>query len=383
MKKFWLDKKQCTGCGACMSICPKKAIDMRSDECGFIYPHISNLCIECGICEKTCKSRGSVSLCKRLREPMTYAAWSQDPLIRYNSTSGGVFSELAQFVLKNGGYVVGAQYTVDNLVEHTIVSNMEGLEKIRQSKYIQSHPNNIYVSVKEKLLNKRQVLFCGSPCQVAALYAFLGREFSELITVDFICRGMNSPKAFKAWLDEIEKEEGSKVSKVWFKYKDGGWKTSPKRTRIDFTDGHFVVKEGSDNLFMHGYLTSNLYIRPSCSNCSFKGVPRQSDLTIADFWGVDVKLDDDKGTSLVLVNSDKGMSLFDSVKENLSCHKREFKEIFSRNVCFTDSVHVPEKSRDFLIDLDNDTFSSVLKRYTHLSISKRIKRKILKLFNRL
>ena len=153
---------------------------------------------------------------------------------------------------------------------------------------------------------------------------------------------MNSPKAFKAWLSEIEKREGCKVTKVWFKYKEGGWKTSPKRTRLDFENGSYKVYEGEKNLYMHGYLTSNLYIRPCCGDCRFKGVPRKSDVTFADFWGIDKELDDDKGTSMLLVNSEKGKRYFEIVRNNLN---------------------VPQKGHDFLADLDNLSFSEDLKKY--------------------
>ncbi len=381
MKEFWLEKKQCTGCGACADACPKKAIRMEADDCGFIYPVIGESCVDCGLCEKTCAARGGHAKLHR-EEPNTYAAWTKQADIRYNSTSGGVFSELANVVLDRGGVVAGARYREDNMVEHTIVADRDGLAKIRQSKYIQSDPNGIYADVKKALADGKEVLYCGAPCQVAALYAYLGREYDNLTTADFICRGMNSPKAYREWLSEIEKNEGSRAKRVWFKYKDGGWKTSPRRTRIDFEDGHHVVFEGANNLFMHGYLTSNLYIRPSCGDCRFKGVPRQGDLTLADFWKVDPALDDDGGTSMVLVNSEKGDALFEEAKASLTCYPRDFAEIFAGNVCFSQSVRVPEKSEAFLRTLGTRPFSDVIREYTKVSFFRRVKRKIAKMLGR-
>ena len=311
-----ISKDKCTGCELCANVCNHNAIKMVSDDMGFYYPDINEACIECNLCKIKCNER--LIKTDNYLEPETYAAWSKDKNIRYNSTSGGLFSEFANEIIRMGGCVVGAQYNEDNLVEHVLVENLIGIEKIRQSKYIQSRSGNIYQIVKKMLNENRYVAFCGTPCQVAALNSYLGhRTFDRLITIDFICRGVNSPKAFKAWLNEIENSNNSKVVKVWFKYKEGGWKTSPKRTRLDFKNGNFKIKDGKENLFMYGYLTSNLYIRPSCGDCDFKGIPRQSDITLADFWGIESKLDDDKGTSLVLINNEKGKFLFNRIKDNI------------------------------------------------------------------
>lgn len=300
---------------------------------------------------------------KRFTTPDTYAVWSKNSDIRYNSTSGGAFSEFAKQILVDGGAVVGAKYNEQNLVEHAIVDNYSGIEELRQSKYLSSSVGDVYKKVKIELAKGRFVAFCGSPCQVAGLYSFLGKEYDNLFTMDFICRGMNSPKAFKAWINEIEKKERKIIQKVWFKYKDGGWKTSPRRTRLDFEDGSFKVFEGEKNLYMNGYLTSNLYIRPCCGDCQFKGVPRKSDVTFADFWGIENELDEDKGTSMLLVNSEKGKELFSRVRDNMEVHKKDFDTIFAGNPMFSDSVEVPKKAHDFLVDLDNLTFSECLKKY--------------------
>lgn len=300
---------------------------------------------------------------RRFTTPDTYAVWSKNSDIRYNSTSGGAFSEFAKQILSDGGAVVGSKYNEQNLVEHAIVDNYSGIEELRQSKYLSSSVGDVYKKVKIELEKGRLVAFCGSPCQVAGLYSFLGKEYDNLFTMDFICRGMNSPKAYKSWLDEVEKEKGSTATKVWFKYKDGGWKTSPKRTRVDFNDGTFTVFEGEKNLYMNGYLTSNLYIRPCCGDCQFKGVPRKSDVTFADFWGIEKELDDDKGTSMLLVNSEKGRELFSRVRDNMEVHKKDFDTIFAGNPMFSGSVEVPKKAHDFLVDLDNLTFSECLKKY--------------------
>lgn len=372
MIEFWLKKEECTGCGVCSNICTKNAIEMVNDSCGFLYPSIGKNCIDCNMCKNVCKEKEKY-IFNHYNNPITYAVWSKDEKIRYHSTSGGAFSELAKVVLDNNGYVSGACYNSDNLVEHTIISNIGNLEQIRQSKYVQSDTKGIYIKISKLIKTGKQIVFCGAPCQVAALYAFLGnKEYSNLITFDFICRGVNSPKAYKCWLEEIEKQEGSKIVKVWFKYKEGGWKSSPRRTRIDFEDGHFIIKEQKQNLFMHGYLTSNLYMRPSCGECKFKGVPRKSDITLADFWGIDSSLDDDKGTSLLLINSDKGKAIFELAKKNMNYFERNFLEIFKENTCFNNSVKINENSELFLKKLENKPFSKALKKYTHISSYKKM-----------
>ena len=298
---------------------------------------------------------------ERFTVPETYAVWSKNSEIRYNSTSGGAFSEFAKMILNEGGLVAGAKYNKQNLVEHTMIDSYDGIGLLRQSKYMSSSSGNIYNEVKKYLDKGKLVAYCGAPCQVAGLYAFLGKEYDNLFTMDFICRGMNSPKAFKAWLNEIERQENSKVVKVWFKYKDGGWKSSPKRTRLDFANGTYRVYEGDKNLYMYGYLTSNLYIRPCCGNCHFKDVPRKSDVTFADFWGIEKELDDDKGTSMVLLNSEKGREYFERIKDELNVHKKNFKDIYTGNPMFTESVDVPAERHHFLVDLDRYSFSEDLR----------------------
>lgn len=362
MEANWLPKDRCTGCGVCANICAHNAITMKNDEYGFLHPSINENCIQCGQCKKICENRKKQQ--ERFSEPRTFAAWSRDNDLRYCSTSGGVFSELAKVVLTESGSIVGAVFDEENLVYQTIVNDKAGLERIRQSKYVQSDSKVIYRQVKGLLLEGKNVLFCGTPCQVAALYSFLGKEYKKLITVDFICRGVNSPKAYLSWLKEIEEQRQDRVSKVWFKYKINGWKNSPRCTRLDFCSGSNLVVDKEDNLYMQGYLGPNLYIRPSCGECEFKGVPRKSDITLADFWGIDASLDDDKGTSLVMVNSECGMQLINRAATNLELFERNFSEIFKGNECFSGSVEIPPESKDFLKALDDMKFSSALRKFT-------------------
>lgn len=385
MKTIWIEKNECTGCAACENICPVGAITMGSDSSGFCYPRINEKCIDCGNCERICKKRLHLSN-QNNRRPDTYAAWSKDEKLRYTSTSGGAFTTLANYIIQQGGVVYGARYNDVMLVEHAKAEDVLHLEKLKQSKYIQSKIGYVYKDMQKELSKGRIVAFVGTPCQVAGALAYLGKEYDNFYTIDFICRGVNSPKAFRYWLDEIELKENKRAIGVWFKYKINGWKKSPRCTRIDFDDGTHKVYDQENNLYMKGYLSSNLYIRPSCGNCSFKGVPRNSDITLADFWKVDKQMDDDQGTSMLLLNSEKGKLWFENIKDKLIFHKREFEEIFEGNACFTDSVDVPKEAERFLRDLDKRKFSSNIKIYEILlfiqSIPFRLKRKIMKIYRK-
>lgn len=360
--EFWLKKNQCTGCGACSNICPKGAIKMVEDECGFKYPVIDQYkCINCGLCKKTCPILEIQSNDKKIQK--VYAAWSKDKDNRFISTSGGMFTELAKEIIKQHGYVVGAAYNEQNMVEHRIVNDLQHLEELRQSKYLQSDTLDIYKDTKKLLDANELVAFCGAPCQIAGLYKYLKKDYSNLLTIEFICRGMNSPKAYRFWLKEIENKENKKITKVWFKYKENGWKKSPKCTRVDFNDGTHKIYNGGENKFMSGYLNSNLYIRPSCGNCQFKDAQRQADIILADFWGITSNLDDDKGTSLVMINSDNGDNYFEKIKNNIYYEERNLEEIYEGNVCFKSSVNINSKSEEFLKKIDDNNFSQMVDKY--------------------
>lgn len=369
-----INKKACTGCEACSNICPKNCIEMRSDEQGFSYPFvIQDMCIECGLCSKICPiiNVKDKSLLRSTKVEV-YAGWSLNPEIRYESTSGGFFSELAKVILASGGYVVGAAYNANCDVEHSIISDFSDIGKIRQSKYTQSAIKDIYRKIKTLLQKDEMVFFCGAPCQVAGLKAFLRKEYENLYTADFICRGMNSPKAYRHWLHELEENYQSRAVRVWFKYKQNGWKKSPLCTRIDFADGRHCIQSDSENTYMKGYLGPNLYIRPSCGKCHFKDIYRESDITLADFWGIKKELDDDKGTSLVLLNTEKGKALFQKCSESVYAEQRELKEIFEGNACFKQSVQINPQSEKFLRELDKTPFSVLIDKYTKVSIHRKL-----------
>lgn len=317
------NRRNCTGCGACTAVCPAKCIIMKEDNEGFIYPSLSgeSQCIGCGRCTAVCHLRQKPLDCHNV-EPLVYAAWTRDEKIRLISTSGGIFYELASAVLNKGGTVCGAAYDMEKrAVCHKKACTNKELRDLIQSKYAQSDIGNIYDEVKTDLMQGIRILFCGTPCQVAGLKSYLGKTDDEnLILIDFICFGVSSPKAFRLWWTDVEKEEGSRITGIWFKYKDNGWKNSPLTTRCDFVDGHSRIYRGEENLYMRAYVEERLLSRPSCSECIYKGKNKESDITIGDFWGVREEFDSDQGTSRVILNTIKGRRIFEEISDAIEMH---------------------------------------------------------------
>lgn len=369
-KEIWLSEGECTGCGACENACPKGVLKVELCPGGHLLPVAYEGCIGCDRCVKACEARLSLPA-RGTEKPAAYAAWSNDAGLRFASTSGGLFSELALPVIADGGAVYGAAYGEACRVAHAKAETPRELECLRQSKYVQSEIGLSFRAVRDDLRAGRKVLFCGAPCQVAGLRAYLGKDYEGLYLVDFVCRGVNSPLAYRYWLDGLASEQGSEVSRVWFKYKEGGWKTSPLRTRIDFEDGERVVLEGKGNTYMRGYLESNLYFRRSCAQCEFKGFPRQGDVTVADFWGLDPDLDDDRGASMVLVSSDKGRELLEAAAPRVTMAERAFDEIFAGNVCIGGSAPLSEKSVKFMAALPELGFEAALSKYGRKGLAER------------
>ncbi|RHR51879.1 4Fe-4S dicluster domain-containing protein [Clostridium sp. AF18-27] len=360
----WLKDNECTGCGACQNICPKEAIQMVTDECGFWHPRIiKDKCIDCKQCEKVCPIVKPAFSNRFSSSPEVYAGWSLNADTRYNSTSGGIFSELALKILEMGGAVSGAVYSETFLVYHQVIFKETDLTNIRQSKYIQSDSGYVFREIKTVLAEGKTVLFCGTPCQVAGLNTYLGKDYENLITVDFICRGANSPKAYRKWLDMLEKQYHSEVTRVWFKNKELGWNRFS--TRVDFKNGKIYRKDRYTDLFMRGYLEKNWYIRPCCGDCKFKAVPRVADLTLADFWKVDKALDEDKGTSMIMVNTQRGTFLLESIKDNIYLQRRDLDEVLNGNQMLNKSAWISKWSGYFLRSLDYKRFD---KAFYHLEL---------------
>ncbi len=304
-------KEDCCGCNACGDICPKEAIFFETNSEGFWYPKVNKeKCIDCNLCEKVCpllhkeeyKSQGGYDT------PKTYSLVHKNIEVRFDSTSGGAFSALAEEVYKQGGFVGGAIYNEDWSVSQYLSSTKSDLPQLRSSKYLQSHLNGFYKAVKEALKTEKPVLVCGSPCQMAAMYRYLQKPYDNLIIVDFICRGIASPLFFKKWIDFLEKKHASKAVFYKAKSKELGWRKLS--TRIEYANGETDIIAGNDNPWLKMQYKVPEICRPSCFDCPFKGFPRTSDITIGDLWAekgaIDQSLDGDLGTSIVFANNEKG-----------------------------------------------------------------------------
>lgn len=375
------NKADCCGCNACGDACTKHAITFKTDFEGFWYPDINkDLCIDCGLCERVCPIMRPADKIERFLEPRVFAAYTKDDAIRIDSTSGGIHSMLAQAMYKKNAFIGGAVYNEDHTVSQIIDDNPARLPEIRSSKYLQSNALGVYREIKHKLREGREVFFCGCPCQIHALYKFLGnKEYDNLTTCDFICRGVNSPKVFLKYMEMLEKQYGAHATEIKFKNKKWGWHKFS--LRVKFSNGKEYCKDRWHDLFFIGYLQAGNFTRPSCYECHFKGFPQKADITLADFWGIekiDASMDQDKGTSLVMVNSDKGMKLFDSIKDNIIWKEFTIQDARAGNPAMDESLHLAKSNRkEFFEDLDKLSFEIVAKRHFPMpSLGNKLKKRI-------
>jgi len=352
------DKEQCSGCHACASICPTNCIHMKPDHEGFLYPQINKeKCNACELCTSICPFKQKAL--DNNKVPQAFAAYCTDEKTRYISSSGGVFGCIAKKVIKDGGIVFGARFNEENEVIHDCTKTLEGLPPLFGSKYIQSRIDDNMIKAKQLLKQGKQVLFCGTPCQIEGLHAFLGKRYENLFLVDFICHGVPSPLVWKEQLKQFTHP----IKHISFRDKTNGWKKSGQviaTIQVETPQGNVTFREP---LFGRGFL-QNYFLRPSCYNCQTKKIIRASDLTLADYWGIeqlDPSLNDDKGLSLVMVNSKRGerllqdsnlwrkpVDLFDSIQYNSSMHT---------------SVALSSKRNNFFHDLKKLGYRKVMKKY--------------------
>lgn len=380
-----VNKENCSGCHACYNACPKHCISMIADNEGFLYPQVNEEgCIKCGICVKTCPIITPQRKAKSEADIKAYGAYNKNEKIRKCSSSGGIFTLIAEWVINNGGVVFGAAFNDDFSVAHRAVSNVEGLAQLRGSKYVQSTIGDTYKQAEELLKTGKMVLFTGTPCQIGGLYSYLKRDYDNLITQDIVCHGVPSRKIWEGYRAYHETKEKSKIQKVSFRNKERSWKSY--QMAIDFQNGKKYRQISSGDSYLKSFV-SNLCLRPSCYACAFKDKVRESDITLADFWGIQnvmPEMDDDKGTSLVLINSEKGQIVFDSIKESIVSREADINEALKYNSSAIQSVKMPDERNDFIKKVDEQGFDVAAKCYIKKdSISLRLKRKIKSIMRKL
>ena len=378
------DKKDCCGCHACSNVCPKQCISMQADEQGFLYPVVdTKLCVDCGLCEKVCPVINQSEDKKPIK---VFAAKNKNEEVRRKSSSGGVFTLLAEYVLNNGGVVFGAKFDAEWNVFHSWTDTIEGISDFRGSKYVQSTIGDTYREAKEFLEQGRTVLFSGTPCQIAGLKKFLRKEYEKLITIDVVCHGVPSPLIWQKYLDEEFKQnrtlcgdgknsvssslnENPVLSGISFRDKTNGWKKYGFRVSMAASEAakNTVSESAKDNekvflqpfpenTFMKGFL-ANLYLRPSCYSCSARSGKSNSDISIGDFWGIQnyhPEFDDDKGIGLILINTDKGLEIFKQL--NAEYIETSYEKGLRANPCIEHSV---AKTKYVNMFWDNPTIRNI------------------------
>ncbi len=369
------EKHNCTGCNACSNICPKQCITMEADNEGFLYPKVDlNKCVDCGLCEKVCPVLSKVIIDNK---PQAYACYNKNEQIRLESSSGGIFTLIAEQIINDGGVVFGVSLDKELTAMHSYAFTREQLKAFRGSKYVQSSIGETYKGAEHFLKQNRKVLFTGTPCQISGLKAYLQRDYDNLFCIDIICHGVPSPKVWKKYLSYQEERVGAKAQGAYFRHKNKGW--NKFSMALEFNNGTKHIQTLDKDLYMQAFLKDTC-LRPSCHKCSFKTFHRQCDITLADFWGIQKvlpKMDDDKGTSLLLINSNKGKAMFDCLQDNILFEKVDLEKAVSYNpAAFKSAIENPNRE-SFFGDLDKLSFDKLVDKYCSESMTELAKRKIL------
>lgn len=385
------NKNLCSGCEACKEICPINCITMEYDSEGFLFPVVDKeKCINCNKCVGVCSIFSEKkNLDEKIKNTEVFAAWNKDEKIRKESSSGGVFSLLAEKTLNNNGIVVGAMFNENNVVEHNIVDDIKDLYKLRGSKYVQSSTNGMYSLTKKYLDEGKEVLYSGTPCQIEGFYKFLNKKYENLITCGIVCHSVPSPQIFSAYLKYLENKYKSKAKNIFFRKKIKGWKNS--NFYVEFENKNIFEESIYKNYFFQGF-GSYLYSRKSCYFCKYK---LNSDIIIGDFWGIELskpEIDDNKGISLVILTTKKGKETIKELKDKMKIYKSSFEQSIIKNPHVIFSAKNFKEREKFYLDYNKLGFEGIVNKYletdkrklTFLSFLYRVKRKIIrKLLNKL
>ncbi|MEG0546560.1 MAG: Coenzyme F420 hydrogenase/dehydrogenase, beta subunit C-terminal domain, partial [Oscillospiraceae bacterium] len=368
------NKAKCSGCHACQSVCPKNCISMKSNAEGFLYPIVNKeLCINCNLCKKICPILNKAEV---QNEHVAYAAYNKDENVRMQSSSGGIFTLLAESVINRGGVVFGACFDKEFNVIHNFVSDINGLSKFRGSKYVQSKIGDTYIKAKEFLDKNRLVLFTGTPCQIGGLKSYLQKDYDNLICQDIICHGVPSPLVWQKYVEFQENNVRATASSICFREKAEGWRQYS--VSILFKNGTQYKKYHQEDLLMKAFL-SDVCLRPSCYDCSFKTLNRQSDITLADFWGIEnvvPEMDDNKGTSLIITNNGKGEALLKNINDQIAIKQVGLDCVNKYNHSYRDSAKLTNKRKGFMTNIKLKSFDCLVKKYCTITFIDRVINKV-------
>ena len=334
------EKKDCCGCSACVQRCPKQCISLYEDEEGFLYPKVDvDACIDCGLCEKVCPVLNQSDACEPLE---VYAAKNPNEQIRRESSSGGIFTLLAEQTIDAGGVVFGVRWNERFEAVHDYTETKEGLTAFRGSKYVQSQVGETFKQAELFLKQGRQVLYTGTPCQISGLKKFLRKEYENLLTVDIVCHAVPSPLIWRRYIEEYKiANDAIKINSINFRDKTFGWRNYHVSISFVNSCNKSITKmlPHDDDMYFKGFL-NQLYLRPSCYFCCAKGGRSGSDILIGDCWGIDSlrkDYNDNKGCSLVCVNSVKGKKATDIILDRTEL--LAYKDVLEHN----SSVSIPVK----------------------------------------
>lgn len=368
-----VDWNNCCGCGACANKCPKNAISMNPNKEGFMHPEINkNLCVECGACEKVCP--GLLPAKNLDNNPSAYIVQHKSDAIRYQSTSGGAFTAIAEEIIRKGGVVFGAAMTETLTIKHICVDTVEDLARFRNSKYVQSEIGDCYKETKERLSQGQWVCFSGTPCQINGLYKFLNKDYDNLITVDVVCKSVPSPLVFKKYIEYKKDKEGS-ITDVVFRDKKRGFLYCTMAHYGSHEDKQMskdVYRRGSESdewlrLFLSGKIS-----RRSCMSCPYQTMDRVGDFTLGDIWETGhTELDDNKGSTLVHVWTKKGKSFLDSIKQNIRC--LDFPIEKSRGANRTNTIQIMPNRKQLFEDANDMYSKAFFEKYVPYTVKIRLK----------
>lgn len=354
-------KELCSGCTACANVCSKGCITMVQDEEGFLRPVIDEAsCVDCGLCRKVCPILQETVIAED--HTLAYAAINLDETTRQSSTSGGVFTLLSQWILEQGGVVFGAAYNENFEVVHYKAETAVEMAQFRGAKYSQSRLGDIFQQAASCLKDDRYVLFSGTPCQIGGFVSFLGKQYDKLILVDLVCHGVPSPEIWKHYIKYRGQQDaqGAKPSAINLRCKQTGW--PGYSIRFDYSYYEPYSSPNSQDPYLRGFV-GNLYLRPSCYDCKFKGSTRQSDFTLADYWGVWEQLPeyhDGMGTSLVLLHTHKARNLWKKISEGMRYLEVDSSLALTGNPSAIVSGSLPENRSEFFERYKNEDFQTLI-----------------------